>query len=327
MIEVSKLSVEYFYGDKALRDLSFSLENNEVLAVIGEEEAGKTTLIKSICKLVYTSSGNIFVDDTEVIKFEKDIFQVVFWENSFFKHRSVHFNMSNPLKYRKFTKEEINNKINQCLTRFNLQYLSNVPIYKLSTEEKVLLLFARLLMRQSKVILIDNVFSKLSSNKRLDIFLKCKENILPNNIPFVFCTDSVDEAISIGNKILVLRYGFVEQYGYTFEVKDNPKTLYVDKLINKERTFKEIDESDVLFPQNVIVNNNKLFISYKLIENFDGSGIFALPINYYYSCGNYFVNTNLGLIVTKQLKERYFVKIDHENIRYYYYDSEKRFDI
>lgn len=334
MLEIKNLSIKYFFGETALSSVSFTCNKDETVAVLGEEGSGKTTLVKTIAGLIPETSGTISLNGKNLTKRtplkERNI-QVLFNENSLYKHKSVRKNLEKIFKLHKKSKNNYINETNEIIKLFNLNYLENTPVFKLNIAEKIMLLFARLKTRTSELIIIDNIFDNLGSEERIQLFRRLffDKNLFNPNCPVVFATNSVSEALSVGSKIVILRAGYLEQYDTKKQLINNPQTLYVDKLINSHRNFILIDKSNPLYPVSEGLkkeNYPNIYCSYSLVET-DNSGTTVKPTNMFFEKDGFLIESCAGMFFSKEIKDDYYVTISPSDLRYYSLKSEKRIDL
>lgn len=332
MLNVKNLCFEYLYGEKALSNVSFSCERcGEIVVIVGGSEAGKTTLLKTIAGLQNATSGSICLDG-EILKgnrSNRDIFQMLFSDNNFFLYRSVFANLEYLLKIRNINKSKRKTTILKLLDEMGILHLKDVLVYRLSPKSRVILLLSKLKLRSFDFLLVDNIFSELKQEDRREMFVLFKSIVKSMGSSVIFTTDSPEEAISIADKVIVLRYGQVMQYANIFDIVNFPENLFVDKLFNQTRTYKEIGKSDATFPCIILENKpetEKVFISYKIIETEPNLGLLTKTIDYEYISGRFIVVTDRGILEVSSLKTDYYVCYN-DDIRYYWYNSEKKIAI
>jgi multiple sugar transport system ATP-binding protein len=336
VLDVKNLTVKYLFGTYGIVDASFSCTSGEIIAIIGESGSGKTTIAKSIAGLIDDGiSGSILLNNNDITKTNiklRDI-QLVFQEGGFYKNRSLKYNLLKILKMRKVNSDVANNKIDEVINIFGFQHLADCPVKKLNNVDRVLLKLARLLLREPKLMIIDDIFYNLSSEEKIVVYKKLHDlkNRFKFTCPLIFLTSTPNEALYVGSKIMVIRQGFVEQYAKKEDIINNPKTLYIDKLINKNRTFIALNEISCLINSSSLGNLeiNDLppgtICSYLLEETIvNNDGIEVGVNNVRFLDGYYLIDTDIGLLLTKKLKEKYRVKIIYDDMRFYDCNTEKR---
>lgn len=279
MLEIKDLHQSYFYGTNALNGISFVLNDGEKLAVLSKNGGGKTSLLKCIAGLFPSSSGSIILDGKDItnLKVKDRGLRMVYDDGGLIRNRSVSFNLTYPLKLRKLPKNERLGIAYQTAKDYGLEAFFKEQAFRLFTPEIIALALARLELRDSSLTLIDDVFSIANGKERKDLFDKFLPKIsnLKGNV--IFATDSVEEAFSFSDKVLVLNNGYQDQIGTLEELKSNPHTLLVDEFVNPNKTrilcgvvdnVVEIDGLKLKIASDY--QSNEVFVSYELTENISG---------------------------------------------------------
>lgn len=182
MIEIKNLYLNYIKEYYALYNINLVVEDKQKIAIVGNLESGKTTLLRAICGLEAYSKGEIYLNKTNLknIDFKKDIDLIYLSANPvFFNNKTVHYNLSYPLKLRGFSEELINKKINRALNNLGIEGLKEEKIKKLSENEKSIVNIARSLLRDADIYLIDDIFKfdEITNKKIAKVF---QENFNPD---------------------------------------------------------------------------------------------------------------------------------------------------
>ncbi len=242
MLSVDRFSLEYLYGAKAVDNVSLEIGSGEHVALLGSGEAGKTSLLKGIAGLYPASGGSVTIDGKDVtnasIK-ERDL-QFVYDDGGLFKYRTVHYNLTYPLRIRKVPGNDARREAYDAADKFGLGAFEEEYVYRLYETEKVKLALARTSLRNASVVLIDDIFGMLPSCRRECVFLEMLPHITGIESSVLFATDSVKEAFSVGERVAFLRYGKIEQFASPDELLTDPATAGVDKYVNSARNFAEV---------------------------------------------------------------------------------------
>lgn len=162
MIEVKNVFLSYIKEYSALYNISFDVENGERVAVIGDNESGKTSLLRAIARLEKIDKGEIYLNKISInkINFAKDI-SVVYLSSKplFFENQTVFYNLEYVLKIRKISSEIINKKIYNALKFLEIENLKELKIRELTDREKKLVALARAGLRKADIYLIDDIFN------------------------------------------------------------------------------------------------------------------------------------------------------------------------
>lgn len=181
MIEVKNLYLNYIKEYSALYNISLFVDDNENVAILGDNESGKTSLIRCICGLENFSSGEIYLNKINLkkINFKRDV-NLIYLSSSpvFFNNRSVYYNLAYTLKLRNYSETIINQKINRALDILQIESLKEKKIKELSPNEKLIVNIARGLLRDADIYLIDDIFLfDKNTNEKIAFILR--ENLNP----------------------------------------------------------------------------------------------------------------------------------------------------
>lgn len=161
MIEVKNLYLNYIKEYSALYNINLQVEDKEKIALIGDKESGKTSLLRCICGLENFNKGEIYLNKMNLkkINFKKDVNLLYLSSNPvFFNNKSVYYNLAYSLKIRNYTESIINQKINRALDYLGLDGLKEKKIKELSYNEKLIVNIARSILREADIYLVDDIF-------------------------------------------------------------------------------------------------------------------------------------------------------------------------
>lgn len=168
MIEVKNLYLKYIREYYALYNINIKVREGECVAFTGEENSGRTTLLRSIAGLEKFDSGEIFINgrDIKSVDFSTDIqMGYVPAVPVFFYNKTVYDNLKYVLKERKTNKNDVENIINSILIDFKIEKYKDIKIQDLDLYEKYLISFVRLCLRKIDVLLIDDILDKLTDEE------------------------------------------------------------------------------------------------------------------------------------------------------------------
>ena len=165
MVEVKNLFLKYTREFYALYDINLNIEDGEAVAFVGEDESGKTSLLRVLAKLEKATKGEVYIRDIplEKVNFRTDL-QAGYVPATpvFLEKKSVYENFKYILKGWGLTESEIENKINNVIIEFAIEKIKDTKIKDLSLEEKYVLSLIRLSLRELDLLMVDNIFDKLS---------------------------------------------------------------------------------------------------------------------------------------------------------------------
>jgi sulfate transport system ATP-binding protein len=256
-IEISHITKK-FGAFAALDDISLTIPNGELTALLGPSGSGKTTLLRIIAGLENPDGGSIsFFGEDSTNKPTKDRkVGFVFQHYALFKHMNVFDNIAFGLKIRprsvRPSKEEIREKVFKLLKMVQLEPLANRLPSELSGGQKQRIALARALAVEPKVLLLDEPFGALDAKVRQELrrWLRYLHDEI--HITSVFVTHDQEEALEVSDKIVILNKGKIEQIGTPEEVYDNPVNPFVYGFLGNVNLFHarlekgalRLDESD-----------------------------------------------------------------------------------
>ncbi|KAB1158665.1 ABC transporter ATP-binding protein [Tenacibaculum aiptasiae] len=219
---------------KALNNVSFSLEKGNVLAVVGESGSGKTTLIRLIAGLETLDSGEIEINNTTVssnsvfIEPQQRNVGMVFQDYALFPHLTIFKNIAYGLSKQE-NKEE---RVREVLKLVGLSGMEKRYPHELSGGQQQRIALARALAPKPELLILDEPFSNLDVILRSQLRKDILQIIKQTNTTAIFVTHDIKDAITISDKIIILKQGVILQEGSTKEVHEKPEESYVKKLFD-----------------------------------------------------------------------------------------------
>ena len=220
-------------GVVAVQDFNLEVSDKEFIVLVGPSGCGKSTTLRMIAGLEEISAGELYIDGklmNDVAPKDRDI-AMVFQNYALYPHMTVRENMAFPLKLRKVPKDEINQKVEQAAQILDItQYLDRKP-KALSGGQRQRVAIGRAIVREPKVLLMDeplsNLDAKLRNQMRAEI-IKLRHRI---DTTFIYVTHDQTEAMTQGDRIVIMKDGFIQQIGTPQEVFDHPANLFVAGFI------------------------------------------------------------------------------------------------
>ena len=220
-------------GVVAVQDFNLEIKDKEFIVLVGPSGCGKSTTLRMIGGLEEISGGELYIDGNLVNAVEpkdRDI-AMVFQNYALYPHMTVYDNMAYSLKIRRLPKAEIDKKVREAAEILDItQYLSRKP-KALSGGQRQRVAIGRAIVRDPKVLLMDeplsNLDAKLRNQMRAEL-IKLRKRI---NTTFVYVTHDQTEAMTLGDRIVVMKDGVVQQTGTPQEVYDHPANLFVSGFI------------------------------------------------------------------------------------------------
>jgi sn-glycerol 3-phosphate transport system ATP-binding protein len=218
-----------FPGHVALGDVSLSVEEGEFLAVVGPSGCGKSTALRIIAGLEKPSSGEVRIGGVVMndrSPAERDI-AMVFQNYALYPHMSVYRNLAYGLKQRHTPKAEINRRVRRISAMLDLEPLLNRKPGQLSGGQRQRVAMGRALVREPQVFLLDEPLSNLDAKLRGEVRAELKRLHQQVPITSLYVTHDQVEAMTLGDRIAVMRDGRLQQLGTPHEIYDKPANTFV----------------------------------------------------------------------------------------------------
>ena len=235
MASVKLEGVKKIYDGKviAVHDFNLQIKDKEFVVFVGPSGCGKSTTLRMIAGLEDISEGTLTIGDRVVNDVEpkdRDI-AMVFQNYALYPHISVYENMAFPLRIRKMNNDEIHRRVCQAAEILGItEYLTRKP-KALSGGQRQRVAIGRAIVREPAVFLMDeplsNLDAKLRNQMRAEIILLRKRL----DTTFIYVTHDQTEAMTLGDRIVIMKDGFIQQVGTPQEVFDTPKNLFVAGFI------------------------------------------------------------------------------------------------
>ena len=220
-------------GVVAVQAFNLDIADKEFIVLVGPSGCGKSTTLRMVAGLEEISSGELYIDGklmNDVAPKDRDI-AMVFQSYALYPHMTVRENMEFPLKLRKMSAEEIKQRVDHAAETLGItQYLDRKP-KALSGGQRQRVAIGRAIVREPKVLLMDeplsNLDAKLRNQMRAEI-IKLRQQI---NTTFIYVTHDQVEAMTLGDRIVIMKDGYIQQIGTPQEVFNHPKNLFVAGFI------------------------------------------------------------------------------------------------
>jgi sulfate/thiosulfate transport system ATP-binding protein len=241
-IEISRVS-KRFGSFVALDDVSFTVKQGELLALLGPSGSGKTTLLRIIAGLEEADSGSVLFDGDDATRRDPRDRGVgfVFQHYALFRHMTVVENVAFGLRVRprgqRPTDAEIRARVNELLALVQLDYLGDRYPSQLSGGQRQRVALARALAVQPKVLLLDEPFGALDAKVRQELRRWLRRLHADIHLTSVFVTHDQEEALELANRVVVMNEGRIEQDGTPDEVLDHPATPFVVNFLGNVNIF------------------------------------------------------------------------------------------
>jgi sulfate transport system ATP-binding protein len=233
-VSIELRNVSKKFGEVAAVDnVSFSVQDGELMALLGPSGGGKTTVLRMIAGLEVPSEGDIFIRGQRVndLKVQQRNIGFVFQNYALFKNMNVFKNIAFGLKIKKWKRRDIRERIQELLKLFDLEGLERRYPHQLSGGQRQRVAIARALAPKPSVLLLDEPFGAVDAKIRQELreWLVTLHHDL--NVTTIFVTHDQEEAMEVANRIVIFSRGRLEQLGKPREVYEQPVNEFVARFI------------------------------------------------------------------------------------------------
>src|SRR5215475_2312677 len=234
MGQVVLKGINKFYDTvHAVKDVSLQIRDKEFVVLVGPSGCGKTTTLRMIAGLEAISSGDISIDGQVVnnlAPMDRDI-AMVFQNYALYPHMSVYDNMAFGLKMRKFDRREIANRVKEAADILGIgDYLKRKP-RQLSGGQRQRVALGRAIVRHPRVFLFDEPLSNLDAKLRVQMRVELKRLHHRLGTTAIYVTHDQVEAMTLGDRVVVMRDGIVQQVGEPLDLYNSPSNRFVAGFI------------------------------------------------------------------------------------------------
>ncbi|MDL2258696.1 ABC transporter ATP-binding protein [Eubacteriales bacterium OttesenSCG-928-K08] len=243
-----------FGSFKALDDVTLGIDEGCFMTLLGPSGCGKTTLMRQLAGFSEPDKGDIYLNGKRVngLPPYKRGTPLVFQEYALFPHMTVYENISYGLRLQKLDKAEVDERVNKMLDTFNLQGMEKRFPRELSGGQQQRVAFGRALIMGQEVLLLDEPLSNLDAKLRVEVRSELRQIQKRLGITVIYVTHDQDEALSMSDKIAVMRAGRIEQVGTPWEVYFRPRTHFIADFVG---TVNFLDVDVVAAEQNSLTLN------------------------------------------------------------------------
>lgn len=251
-ISLKNVTKEYSGGIIAVDDINIGIENKEFMVIVGPSGCGKSTTLRMIAGLEEVTRGDIWIGKKKVNDVppkDRDI-AMVFQNYALYPHMTVYENMSFGLRLRKYPNSEINRRVNDTSEILGLKKLMHRKPSQLSGGERQRVALGRAIVRKPVAFLFDEPLSNLDAKLRVVMRAQIHKLRMRLQTTFVYVTHDQTEALTLGDRIVVMKDGKMQQCADPMTIYDQPANKFVasflgappinlmeGKIIKKERKY------------------------------------------------------------------------------------------
>ncbi|GAB7386730.1 sn-glycerol-3-phosphate ABC transporter ATP-binding protein UgpC [Bacillaceae bacterium] len=223
----------YAGGVVAVKDFNLEIKDKEFLVLVGPSGCGKSTTLRMIAGLEEISEGELYIGDrlvNDVPPKDRDI-AMVFQSYALYPHMNVYQNMAFGLKLRKFKKEEIDKRIREAAKILDIEHLLDRKPKALSGGQRQRVALGRAIVREPQVFLMDEPLSNLDAKLRVQMRTEISKLQKRLETTTIYVTHDQTEAMTMGDRIVVMKDGVIQQAATPEEIYHKPANLFVAGFI------------------------------------------------------------------------------------------------
>ena len=247
--DVSKM----FGTFRAVDGVTLDIEKGEFLTLLGPSGSGKTTLLMMIAGFLDITNGDIALDGASIaqVPAEKRNFGMVFQGYALFPHMSVRDNIGYALSVRKRPASEIKARVDEMLDLVQLQEFADRKPTQLSGGQQQRVALARALCFAPPVLLLDEPLGALDKKLRVEVQEQLKDIHRRVGTTFIYVTHDQEEALSMSDRIVIMRDGAIEQVGTPNELYERPATKFAASFLGKSNFIRQGGKTFALRPEKI----------------------------------------------------------------------------
>ena len=248
IVELRNVSKVYDNKLKVVSDVNLTINDKEFVVLVGPSGCGKSTTLRMIAGLEEITEGQIYIDGkliNDITPKERDI-AMVFQNYALYPHMTVYENMAFGLKLRKFSKENIKQRVNDAAKILDLEKFLNRKPKALSGGQRQRVAVGRAIVRKPKVFLFDEPLSNLDAKLRVQMRTEISKLHQKLEATMIYVTHDQTEAMTMGDRIVVMKDGLVNQFDTPMNLYNKPVNQFVAGFIGSPAmNFIDVSVNDV----------------------------------------------------------------------------------
>lgn len=236
--------------------IDLEVKEGEFFALLGPSGSGKTTLLRIVAGLEAPDQGRVFIEDEDVTSYPpyERYTGMVFQEFALFPHKTVAENIIFPLRMQRYTKDEQGKQLKWVMGLIRLPGYEDRYPHQLSGGEKQRVALARGLVSRPKVLMLDEPLANLDRELRKEMEVEVRRFQIELGIPFIYVTHNQEEALTMSDRMALIKEGSLVQVGDKLEIYNCPKTGFAAGFVGSSNIF----EGEI-----VDIENDAFVIDYK----------------------------------------------------------------
>ena len=240
--------VKEFDGQLVLKGINLDINENEFVTLLGPSGCGKTTLLRILGGFLTPTEGKVLFDNEDIINippYKREV-NTVFQKYALFPHMNVYDNIAFGLKIKKEPKDIIEQKVMRMLKLVGLEEYRKRKVTEMSGGQQQRVAIARALVNEPKVLLLDEPLGALDLKLRKEMQQELKKIQQEDGITFIYVTHDQEEALTMSDKIVVMREGEILQVGTPTDIYNEPINEYVANFIGESNIIDGVMLEDYL---------------------------------------------------------------------------------
>ncbi len=232
-VRLKNVSKIYAGGIKAIEDVNFAVNNKEFVVIVGPSGCGKSTTLRIIAGLEEPSAGEVYIDDKIVNHIpakDRDV-AMVFQTYALYPHMNVFDNMAFGLRLRKYPKPEIIRRVNEAAESLGIKHILRRKPAQLSGGERQRVAVGKAIVRKPRVFLFDEPLSNLDAKMRVQMRTEIHKLHIRLQTTMIYVTHDQVEAMTMGERIVVMKDGVIQQIDEPMVIYDRPRNKFVAGFI------------------------------------------------------------------------------------------------
>ncbi len=238
--------VKKFDNKLVLKGIHLDIYENEFVTLLGPSGCGKTTLLRILGGFLTPDEGSVFFDGADIAKlppYKREV-NTVFQKYALFPHMNVYNNIAFGLKIKKEPKDIVEQKVRRMLKLVNLEEYAERSINQMSGGQQQRVAIARALVNEPSVLLLDEPLGALDLKLRKEMQQELKKIQKEVGITFIFVTHDQEEALTMSDKIVVMKDGEIQQIGSPTDIYNEPVNEFVANFIGESNIIDGIMKAD-----------------------------------------------------------------------------------
>lgn len=247
IVSLKNIAAEYD-GERIIDNLNLDIHNEEFVTFLGPSGCGKTTTLRIIGGFVEPAAGDVFFDGKRINglpPYQRHV-NTVFQRYALFPHLNVFENVAFGLRLKKLASDQIQKKVENMLKLVNLLGYENRNINQLSGGQQQRVAIARALINEPKVLLLDEPLGALDLKLRKEMQIELKRIQQALKITFIYVTHDQEEALTMSDRVIVMRNGEILQSGNPQDIYNEPANAFVADFIGESNILRGVMHKDYL---------------------------------------------------------------------------------